>query len=491
MRKKSRILIAGAGDAGKAILAEILGKGDADVVGFTDDDLSKIGTEISGVMVIGSTAEISSIIKKLPVTHVIIAMPSAPSDAVNRITSDILSSGTGAGIHIVPAVEKYFDSVPLIPSLEDFSFSAVFGREETSIEIDIVKGEFSGKIVAVTGAGGSIGSELCRQLLKFGVKRLVAIGRGENSIYNLIRSIDQYSELMTEKPEIVYKIADVKDSRLLNMIFKEYRPDIVLHAAAHKHVPLMEYNEFEAVQNNCIGTMNVLEASYINGVESFVLISTDKAVKPANVMGGTKRIAELITEYYGRTRKIRTSIVRFGNVIGSRGSVIPLFMEQIRSGGPVTVTDPEVTRYFMTIPEASLLVLNASALSEGGEIFMLDMGNSFSVKEIAATLIKLYGPKGQKIDIEYTGLRPGEKMHEELSYSTENLKGTSNRKIFILEPEDGSFDISSIEKFLSFSGSFTGSFDRKSVREFIKSVVPDFKAGTDTFTGGPMDRLVN
>ncbi|MCU0821067.1 MAG: polysaccharide biosynthesis protein [Spirochaetes bacterium] len=313
--------------------------------------------------------------------------------------------------------------------------------------------------------------------MKFRIKKLIASGRGEFSIYSLINSLDDYLKFMDYRPEIQYRIADVKDFAAMEKIFKEYKPDIVFHAAAHKHVPLMEFNETEAIKNNVLGTWNILKLCHKYSVAEFILISTDKAVKPVNIMGATKRVAELITQFYHREKKLKTSIVRFGNVIGSRGSVIPLFREQIEKGGPVTITHPEIKRYFMSIPEASLLVVNAAAYSAGGDLFILDMGGQYRIQDIAKKLIIHYGYKPDvDIKIEYTGLRPGEKMNEELYYDMENLKKTGNEKIFVLSIPDNIKAEKRLIKYLTKKLKYIDEFTPDDAREMLKNAIPEFKS---------------
>jgi FlaA1/EpsC-like NDP-sugar epimerase len=311
-------------------------------------------------------------------------------------------------------------------------------------------------------------------MLRFNVKRLIAVGRGEFSIFNLIQSLGEYALSMNSTTKTVYRIADIRNAELMDELFAEYRPEIIFHAAAHKHVPLMEANEVEAMLNNVGGTIVLLHLSCEYEISEFVFISTDKAVHPSSVMGATKRIAEIITDFYHRTRDLKTAVVRFGNVIGSRGSVIPLFMGQIERGGPVTVTHKDVTRYFMSIPEATLLVINSAAFSSGGELFVLDMGRQYRVVEIADRLIELYGFRSdQEIKIEYTGLRPGEKMHEDLFYQEESLVKTSNEKIFILR-DNGPIDDEKIRQFLDRDMDRLPRCGPAEVRDLIRQLVPEY-----------------
>jgi len=475
-KDKRKTLIAGAGEAGSMLLSEFSRQGNQDaIIGFVDDDTGKFGSDIYGKKILGKISAIRTVIEDYGVERVIVALPSVDLHIINSIVSSILKHDPSIDIHILPSVEKYFDKSPFIPSLQEFNFSDIFGREEYNIDIEQIKDRFEGKTILITGAGGSIGSEICRQMLRFRIDKLIAIGRGENSIYNLAKEMNEYCSLIEDVPPVIYRIIDVKDSVLLENAFKEFKPDIVFHAAAHKHVPLMELNEVEAVQNNVKGTLNVLEASSRASVSQFVLVSTDKAVRPVNIMGATKRLCELLTGFYQRHWGIKTSIVRFGNVIGSRGSVIPLFRGQIEKGGPVTVTHPDVTRYFMTIPEASLLVINSAAISNGGEIFVLDMGRQFKIDDIARKLIELYGHVPEKdIQIEYTGLRPGEKLYEELFYDRSHLENTGNNKIFVLRSDTMNLSVSRYNELVNERLLNVNKMSPVQVREMIKDLVPEY-----------------
>ncbi len=486
------ILIIGAGEAGRIILSEYMKRGLGKLIsGFADDDAAKIGKILNGKMVFCAADGVGRIIREMNITDIVIAMPSIGSEKINRIASAIRREHRSVPIKVLPHVLELDERKPLSISLRDISIGDLIGREEVRVDTGMIEKKFAGKTVLITGAGGSIGSEICRQLLKFNIKKLVAVGRGEFSMYNLIRILNEDAAFVEGGPEIVYRIADIKDFPLMDSLFARHRPDIVFHAAAHKHVPLMEFNEAEAMQNNVLGTKNVLECAHRHGAAEFVFISTDKAVNPASIMGATKRIAEIITEYYHRTRGLTTSIVRFGNVIGSRGSVVPLFMEQIERGGPVTVTHPDVTRYFMSIPEASLLVINAAAYSDGGELFVLDMGKQYRVSEIAQRLIEFYGYKSEdEIRIEYTGLRPGEKMHEDLFYGGESLLKTQNDKIFMLSTRDEAVaDV--IEPFLRDDLPAIVGLDPAMIRQIIKRIVPEFEYNPDRDETAPNAKLVS
>ena len=328
-----KVLVVGAGEAGRTILAEYIKRGLGRLIaGFADDDHAKVGTILNGKMVFCDTDGASRLVRDRGINEVIIAMPSVGSEKVNRIASLIRRDHRSIPIKVLPHALELDERKPLSISLRDIGITDLIGREEVRVDTGAMEKKFAGRTVLVTGAGGSIGCELCRQLLKYNIRKLVAVGRGEFSMYNLIRVLNEDAALLPGGVEIVYRIADIKDRRLLGSVFDRHRPDVVFHAAAHKHVPLMEYNEAEAVQNNVGGTMNVLDLAHQYGAAEFVFISTDKAVNPTSVMGATKRIAEILTGHYHRTRGLNTSIVRFGNVIGSRGSVIPLFMESRSSG---------------------------------------------------------------------------------------------------------------------------------------------------------------
>ncbi|MFA5519623.1 MAG: nucleoside-diphosphate sugar epimerase/dehydratase [Spirochaetota bacterium] len=477
MKTFNKILIVGAGEAGIALFKELKQRGfDQRIVGFVDDDKDKIGSFLNGALVLGPVSEISNFCHDYRITDVIVAVPSASPAFITDIISSVMSCSLSINLYIVPVAEKFFDSVPIFPSLKQFDYSDILERDQFTIDMNLMENFFRGKKVLITGAGGSIGSEICRQLLKFRVNKIIALGRGENSIYNLSRSMDGYSKTMGDNfPELAYRIADVKDFRLLSQIFKREKPDIVFHAAAHKHVPLMEFNEAEALQNNVLGCNNVLKASLEHDVEKFVFISTDKAVKPSSIMGATKRMGELITGYFRHNLGLNTAVVRFGNVLGSRGSVIPLFNEQIDHGGPVTVTHPDVKRYFMSISEASLLVLNSGALSDEGEIFVLNMGEQFRISDIAEKMILLRGlTPGEEIEIEYTGLRPGEKLFEELFYKDADILETGNRSIFLVKKD--STDISEVRyrELISAINDAIWEMNSLEIRDFIKEFLPEY-----------------
>ncbi|HEY1406394.1 MAG TPA: polysaccharide biosynthesis protein, partial [Spirochaetota bacterium] len=406
------------------------------------------------------------------VTRVIIALPSARAETTKETIGVILSHNAEIAIEVMPSFARFLEGT-LSLTLQNIRLADIIDRDEYALDVSAIETHYRGKTVLITGAGGSIGSELCRQIARFAPSRIICVGRGENSIYELMRSLSELT-LLTDVP-FVYRICDVKDYALLRKIFFEYAPDVVFHAAAHKHVPMMESNEAEALQNNVGGSNNVFHLSVECGVRQVVLISTDKAVNPANVMGASKRMCELVALYYHRRHNLNVSIVRFGNVLGSRGSVIPLFIDQIERGGPVTVTDPQMRRFFMSIPEASLLVMNAGAYAKGGEIFVLNMGEQYLIDDIARRLIERYGLiPGTDVEIVYTGLRPGEKLSEELSYAREELLPTLNEKISVMK-DTGQIDDSAIEGFIVATLREIHSFDGEAVRELIARIVPEYR----------------
>jgi len=475
-RHRRRILIVGAGEAGRMILSEYARRGwDRDIAGFADDDRAKIGRIIGGKKILCTLDGMGRALWQHGISEAIVAMPSAGAGAIDRAVSILRRENPDIVIKTLPVFTKIFER-SLSPDLREVGIADLLGREEFMIDAAAMQERFAGRTVLVTGAGGSIGSELCRQLLKFRIARLVALGRGEFSIYSLAKSLAEQMYFLENGAEIVYRIADVGDARMLDGIFAAYRPDIVIHAAAHKHVPLMEFNEAEAIRNNVLGSRNVFDAAHRHGTAECVMVSTDKAVRPTSVMGASKRVAELVAMYYFLENGLNTSIVRFGNVIGSRGSVIPLFREQILKGGPVTVTHPEVTRYFMSIPEASILVLNAAAYASGGEVFALDMGKQYRVADVARSLIRLFGYVPERdIRIEYTGLRPGEKLYEELFYDPVMLAQTDNARIFRLNAPAERYDRRAIEEFLEKTIPSLYTLDARAVREAVRGVVPEFE----------------
>ena len=420
-------LIIGAGDAGATIAREIerYHKRSRKVIGFIDDDEAKFNRLMGGVRILGNRHDIPSIVKENKVKEIIIAMPSVTRNEIRNIME--ICSPLKCKVNTLPGMYQLLDDEVLVSHLHPVSIEDLLERDEVRLDMDIVEHYIRDKIVLVTGAGGSIGSEICRQIMRVGPKMLLLLGHGENSIY----LINQELKNIYKDGPIIPIIADIRDKQQLDQIFIQYNPQVVFHAAAHKHVPLMEIQPMAAVLNNIYGTRNVADVAGRHGVERFVMISTDKAVNPTSVMGATKRVAEKVIISMNDTYDTKYITVRFGNVLGSRGSVIPLFKKQIEAGGPVTVTDPEMTRYFMTIPEASQLVLQAGAMGKGGEVFLLDMGEPVKIIDLARNMIRLSGLEPDKdIHIKITGLRPGEKKYEELLTSEEGTNRTNHTKIF-------------------------------------------------------------
>ena len=420
-------LIIGAGDAGATIAREIerYHKRSRKVIGFIDDDEAKFNRLMGGVRILGNRHDIPSIVKENKVKEIIIAMPSVTRNEIRNIME--ICSPLKCKVNTLPGMYQLLDDEVLVSHLHPVSIEDLLERDEVRLDMDIVEHYIRDKVVLVTGAGGSIGSEICRQIMRVGPKRLLLLGHGENSIY----LINQELKNIYKDGPITPIIADIRDKQQLDQIFTQYNPQVVFHAAAHKHVPLMEIQPMAAVLNNIYGTRNVADVAGRHGVERFVMISTDKAVNPTSVMGATKRVAEKVIIAMNDTYDTKYITVRFGNVLGSRGSVIPLFKKQIEAGGPVTVTDPEMTRYFMTIPEASQLVLQAGAMGKGGEVFLLDMGEPVKIIDLARNMIRLSGLEPDKdIHIKITGLRPGEKKYEELLTSEEGTNRTNHTKIF-------------------------------------------------------------
>ncbi|AJH21041.1 MULTISPECIES: polysaccharide biosynthesis protein [Bacillus] len=409
---KKRTLIIGAGSAGTMVVRQLQHNKEADLypIAFVDDDRNKQKLEIYNVPVVGTTNHIQEIVEDNDIEHIIIAIPSLNRNQINEIFEKCTK--TKAKTQIVPMLEDLLDGKVSVNEFRDVQVEDLLGREPIQLDDAGIGEKIAGKTILVTGAGGSIGSEICRQVMKYNPAKIVLLGHGENSIYTIEMEMRvTYKDAV----EITTEIADIQDRHKIFEIMNKHQPYIVYHAAAHKHVPLMERNPEEAVKNNIFGTKNVAEAADTFKVNTFVMVSTDKAVNPTNVMGATKRFAEMIVQHMASiSTGTRFVAVRFGNVLGSRGSVIPLFKKQIQKGGPVTVTHPDMIRYFMTIPEASRLVIQAGTLARGGELFVLDMGDPVRIVDLAKNLITLSGYSIEEIGIEFTGLRPGEKMYEEL-----------------------------------------------------------------------------
>ncbi len=422
-----RVLIVGAGNAGESLLREMQKThgGRYDVVGFVDDDSSKRGARIHGVAVLGVLADVSTLVHRHKVDEVVLAIPSASGQAMRRIVDLVKTSGIA--MRTIPGVDQLIEGRVTINQLRSVNIEDLLGREPVRLDMQSIASLIEGRVVMVTGAGGSIGSELCRQVGRFAPAKLLLVERSENALFEIHRELGKAAAGV-----IVPCMADITDEPRMRRLFAEHQPAVVLHAAAHKHVPMMEENPGEALKNNIGGTRMVANLANEFGVDRFVMISTDKAVNPTSVMGATKRVAELYIQALSQRSKTQFVAVRFGNVLGSAGSVIPIFKEQIAAGGPVTVTHPEMKRYFMTIPEASQLVLQAATMGKGGEIFVLDMGEPVKIVDLARDLITLSGLTPDKdVEIRFTGLRPGEKLFEELSTADEMAEKTRHPKIFI------------------------------------------------------------
>lgn len=433
---QSRILLVGAGQGGQLLISRIKEqRDDVDIFGLVDDDLTKKETSLLNVPVLGTTADIPKLIVSNKVDEIVVSAPSMSPKKYEMI----LDMGNEANIPVkkMPLMEDVMLGNVQISNYVDIDITDLLGRDEVQLDTDELDKVFGGKTVLITGAGGSIGSEIVRQLSLFRPARILLLGHGENSIYQIHQEMIKYDY---SRIEFVPIIADIKSEDRLHQILQQYRPEYVFHAAAHKHVPLMEYNPMEAVKNNIYGTYNVAKASIAARVEKFIMVSTDKANNPTNVMGASKRIAEMIVAGMNDLGPTSFAAVRFGNVLGSRGSVVPLFKEQIRRGGPITVTDKRMTRYFMTIPEASRLVVQSGAYAKGGEIFVLDMGEPVKILDLAKKLIKLSGYTEDEIEIKETGIRPGEKLYEELLLNDETTGEKVFEKIYVGKVKNDSLE---------------------------------------------------
>ena len=470
IKTSNNVMIIGAGEATNVIMREIQNSSylaNSNIACIIDDDRRKVGKYIRGVKVIGTRDKIKEAAKLYDIDEIIFAIPSAS----NEVKRDILNicKETDCTLKILPGVYQMVDGEINVNSIRNVDVLDLLGRDPIEVDIESIMGYVKDKVIMVTGGGGSIGSELCRQLVSHKPKQLIIFDIYENNAYD----IQQELKINYPDANVVTLIGSIRNVSRLESVFAQYKPDIVYHAAAHKHVPLMEVSPDEAVKNNVVGTWNVARMADKYGVKKFVMISTDKAVNPTNVMGATKRICEMIVQTYNEISKTDFVAVRFGNVLGSNGSVIPLFKRQIEAGGPVTVTDPNIIRYFMTIPEAVSLVLQAGAYAKGGEIFILDMGEPVKIDDLAKNLIRLSGyTLGVNMEIKYTGLRPGEKLYEELLMKEEGLQETDNKLIHIGKPiefdKENFFD--NLEKLKEEAYSETGN-----IRESLKKVVDTYR----------------
>lgn len=472
--ERKNLLIIGAGEAANEIIKTVKNtmKGYYNIVGLIDDNPNKMNYAISGIKILGTRDDIAEICKQYKVDVIFFSI----SNIDNKNKKEILNicQETGVKIRVLPSIADIIKNKSLLQNLRDVEIEDLLGREPITLANENIGELIKGKSILVTGGGSSIGSELCRQIAKFNPSRLIIFDIYENNLYNIEMELKQNH--YDEKFEIVAIVGSVRDKKRLEQVFKKYNPYLVFHAAAHKHVPLMEVSPLEAIKNNVFGTYNVANYADKYSVKRFILISTDKAVNPTNIMGATKRMCEMIIQAFNQKSKTEFAAVRFGNVLGSNGSVLPLFKKQISAGGPVTVTHKEITRFFMTIPEAVSLVLQAMSYAKGGEIFVLDMGEPVKIYDLAVSLIKLSGLEPNvDIPIEITGLRPGEKLYEELLMSEEGLQTTAHNKIFIGKPSDITYEqmlkkLGKLEEIIQ-----NENISVNKIKDTMKQVVPTYK----------------
>jgi FlaA1/EpsC-like NDP-sugar epimerase len=486
--RPQRILVVGAGDAGTIVVREMLNNPSLGmaVVGFVDDDIRKRSARIVGVPVLGNRRAIPQLVAEYEIDLVIIAIPTAPGREVRDIVT--ICEKAGVATKIMPGLYEMLGGTVSVNQLRNVQIEDLLRREPVQTDIEAVRQLIAGKRVLVTGGGGSIGSELCRQILRFEPSELLVLGHGENSIFEICAQLNQQLTLVNPArraeaqtaPRVRAIIADIRFPDRVRAVFGQYKPAIVFHAAAHKHVPLMEDNPTEAVSNNVLGTRNLLDAAVVMGVEQFVMISTDKAVRPKSVMGASKRAAELLVHQTAWDVGRPYVAVRFGNVLGSRGSVLQTFKQQIAAGGPITITHPDMKRYFMTIPEAVQLVLQAAVLGKGGEVFMLDMGEPVKIVNLAEDLIELSGLEvGHDIEIVFTGVRPGEKLHEELFIPGESYRRTAHQKIFVIESATGSVLPSQLNQAVARLEDAAYGNNVNELMETLQQLLPDFQSGDE------------
>lgn len=465
-----RILVYGAGMAGAMVAKEYRQHPQLNkkVICFIDDDKEKMGTYIGTIPVLGNLDDLDELVQKFQINEVVIAVANIEQEKVKHVFTSM--NPLNISVKIMPGLFELIDGKLNVGMMKEVSIEDLLERESIKLDYDGISDYLEDKVVMVTGGGGSIGSELCRQIIKFNPKQLIIVDIYENNAYDL------QNELLYHDPELnlITLIASVRDRNRLNQIYTIFQPEVVFHAAAHKHVPLMEVSPSEAIKNNVVGTLNCAELAHEHGVSRFVLISTDKAVNPTNVMGATKRLCEMVIQSLNPVSKTEFVAVRFGNVLGSNGSVVPLFKKQIAKGGPVTLTHKDITRYFMTIPEAAQLVLQAGGFAQGGEIFVLDMGKPVKIYDLAENLIKLSGYEPHiDIEIKETGLRPGEKLYEELLMDEEGLEETRNEKIFIGQP--GDFELNKVKSSIQELLDIATSKGIQELKEKLKVVVPTYK----------------
>ncbi|HQK17095.1 MAG TPA: nucleoside-diphosphate sugar epimerase/dehydratase [Polyangiaceae bacterium] len=468
--KQVRTLLLGAGAAGALVAREIANRTELGIkpVGFLDDDTTKTGLVIHGIPVLGTTAALGPIAKKQAVDQALITIASAPGEAIRRIVH--VCDEANLPVRIIPGVFEILDGTVNLSRIREVSIEDLLGRAPIDLDAPLIESFVRGKRVLVTGAGGSIGSELCRQLARFHPASLTLVERAEFHLFTI------HQDLIHAFPDLDIhpRICDVCDSRRLEAVFSQDRPHVVFHAAAYKHVPMMEWNPGEALKNNVFGTQKVADAADRHNCDAFVLISTDKAVNPTSIMGASKRVAEMYVQSLSQRSKTKYVAVRFGNVLGSAGSVIPIFQKQIEAGGPVTVTHPEMKRYFMTIPEACQLVMQASAMGDGGEIFVLDMGTPVKIADLARDLIRLSGFEPDvDIPIVYTGVRPGEKLFEELGFDAEKMNTTRHPKIFVGKLKGCA--LTQVTRNLEELAQFTSSTSAQQVRQALGNMIPEMQ----------------
>ncbi|HWA74815.1 MAG TPA: nucleoside-diphosphate sugar epimerase/dehydratase [Polyangiaceae bacterium] len=467
-KQSVRTLLVGAGRSGVMVAKEIAGRPELGIlpVGFIDDDRDKRGSMVHGVRVLGSTEDLQKIAHDHSAKQAIITVSNAPGSAVRRIAQACQQAGLQ--VKVIPGLYRLVGGQVNLTSIRDVAIEDLLRREAVVLDDAAIAAELRDRVVLVTGAGGSIGSEICRQVSRFRPARLVLCERSENALFEIHR------ELREAFPDITIEpcLADITERERIEGVFASHRPQVVFHAAAHKHVPMMEWNPNEAVKNNALGTRLLADCAHASGVEVFVMISTDKAINPTSVMGATKRVAELYVQALGKSSSTRFVTVRFGNVLGSNGSVVPIFKEQIARGGPLTVTHPDMKRYFMTIPEACQLVLEASAMGRGGEIFILDMGEPVKIVDLARDLLQLSGYGEGEIEIVFTGVRPGEKLYEELSTTHENAEKTRHPKIFIGKTHGAS--LSQMHAAMRALEELPSSSQPEQVRRALRAIVPEY-----------------
>lgn len=460
-----KTLIVGAGYAGQQLVKhlQVDAKNEFNIVGFVDDDFGKRKKIIHGIKVLGNIGDVPQIANKYKITHVVIAIPTATKEQISRIVH--YCNGTNLKVRIIPKVSDIISGKVEISKLRNVTPEDLLGRDQVDLNMKSMSHMITDQIIIVTGAGGSIGSELCNQIAKFKPRRLVCVDISELNLYELGFKLEHNNEFT----QIEYIVGDVRDPRKVDFIFDKFRPNIVFHAAAYKHVPMMEMNPIESIKTNVFGTKVVAEAADRYKLDKFVLVSTDKAVNPTNVMGTTKRIAEMVCQKIQERSQTKYAVVRFGNVLGSSGSVIPRFQKQIEVGGPITVTHPEIIRYFMSIPEAAQLVIQAGALGNGGEIFVLDMGEPVKIVDLARQMITLAGLKvDEDIEIEFTGLRPGEKLYEELLADSEETLPTAHKRVRVAKVRgvDVEFETKIVQ--------LVDEGDDSCIRTKLKSIVPEY-----------------